>query len=140
MTTTAEQDAYNELASYTLAHHDTSFIHQYVVDAFTAQTADEHTKPIAITFALVGLYLAVERDFTGKQVQRVHMELAKKRKQWLTFQAPVQKGTVSIFDVVATPAGPERDTMIRKWCASVWEAWKETQPPIRDLLKTELGI
>jgi Family of unknown function (DUF5946) len=140
MTTAMEQEAYNELTYYTLAHPDPSFIHQYVVDAFTAQTADEHTKPVAITFALVGLYLAVERNFSGKQVQRAHMQLAKMRKHWLTFQAPAQKGAVSVFDVLAAPPGQARDAMIRRWCAAVWDAWKESQQPIRDLAKTELGI
>jgi hypothetical protein len=36
-------------------HRDPSFIHQYVVDAFAAQQADEQTKPMKLTFALVGL-------------------------------------------------------------------------------------
>jgi hypothetical protein len=34
-----------------------NWFHRHVVDAFTAQHADEQTKPIAVTFALVGLYL-----------------------------------------------------------------------------------
>jgi len=73
----SEEDAYNELCAYTLAHRGSpEFIHQYVVDAFAAQHADERTKPIGLTFALLGLYLAVERHFTGRQVQRAHMQLA----------------------------------------------------------------
>ena len=140
MTGVAEQEAYDELAYYTLAHPDPSFIHQYAVDAFAAQTADEHTKPIRITFALVGLYLCVERDFTGKQVQRAHMQLAKRRKQWPTFQAPIQKGAVRVSDVLAAPPGPERDAMIRTWCASVWEAWEESHQRVRDVVRAELGI
>src|SRR6478736_2672756 len=70
------QDSFNELCYYTLAHGDPSFIHQHVVDAFAAQNADEQTKPIKLTFALVGLYLYVEKGFSGKRVQRVHMALA----------------------------------------------------------------
>jgi hypothetical protein len=31
----SEQDAYDELRCYTLAHRDPSFIHQHVVDAYT---------------------------------------------------------------------------------------------------------
>jgi hypothetical protein len=49
-----DQDAYDELQCYTLAHADPSFIHQHLVDAFTVQHADERTKPIALTFAPVG--------------------------------------------------------------------------------------
>jgi hypothetical protein len=41
----SEQDAYNELCCYTLAHTGGRFIHQHVVDAFIAQHANEATKP-----------------------------------------------------------------------------------------------
>jgi len=37
----SEQEQYDELACYTLAHPDPGFIHQNVVDAFGAQTATE---------------------------------------------------------------------------------------------------
>ncbi len=63
------QASYNELSYYTLALRDPAFIHQHIVDAFAAQTADEHTRPIKLTFALAGLYLHVEKGFTGRQVQ-----------------------------------------------------------------------
>lgn len=54
------RDAYDELCAYTLTRGDPGFIHQHVVDAFTAQHADETTEPITLTFALVGLYPRVE--------------------------------------------------------------------------------
>jgi hypothetical protein len=82
---TSDEETYNELCCYTLAHGDASFIHQHVVDAFAAQTADEHTKPITLTFALVGLYLRVEKQSSGKQVQRVHMRLARQKRSWDCF-------------------------------------------------------
>ena len=51
----SERHAYDELQCYTLARGDLAFIHQHVVDAWAAQHADERTKPIGLTFALVGL-------------------------------------------------------------------------------------
>ena len=78
----SSQDAYNELCGYTLTHFGPAFIHQHVVDAFAAQNADERTKPITLTFALVGLYLHVEKNYSGKQVQKVHMQLAKRKREW----------------------------------------------------------
>jgi hypothetical protein len=62
-------EAYNELCYYTLPHGDPAFIHQHVVDAFAAQTCSENDKPIKLTFALAGLFLYVEKQFTGRQVQ-----------------------------------------------------------------------
>src|ERR1700723_2012267 len=119
-----EQDAYDELQCYTLAHGDPSFIHQNVVDAFTAQHANERTKPIALTFALVGLYLHIEKHYSGKQVQRAHMGLARQKNPWPTFPLPEARGNVSAIQVMAAPDGPQRDQLIHVWCASVWEAFR----------------
>jgi hypothetical protein len=84
----SEQEAFYELCHYTIAHFDPIFIHQYVVDAFAAQTADKKTKPITLTFALAGLYLHLKKNFTGKQVQQAHMQLARHKKSWPNFKLP----------------------------------------------------
>jgi hypothetical protein len=69
----AEGQAYHELCACTLQHPDPQFfIHQFLVDAYAAQTADEQTKPIELVFALAGLYLHIEKGFTGREVQRAH--------------------------------------------------------------------
>jgi hypothetical protein len=67
-----EQEKYYELSYYTLAHDDPRFIHQHIVDAFAAQTANQDTNPIKVAFALIGLYLYLEKDYTGKEVQLAH--------------------------------------------------------------------
>jgi hypothetical protein len=136
-----DRDQYTELSYYTLSHPDPSFIHQHAVDAFTAQHADSHTKPIALAFALIGLYLHVERHQTGKQVQHVHTLLARRRKHWPRFPQPrpESRGAISISDVLAIPAGPERDVMIDRWCASVWDAYRASRGQVIGLLRAELG-
>jgi hypothetical protein len=134
-----DRQEYHELSYYTLAHPDPSFIHQHVVDAFTAQCADEATKPIAVAFALIGLYLHVEEGRSGKDVQRVHMQLAKRRRDWPRFKLPHQRGTVTVSDVLAAPVGHERDEMIHRWCASVWTAWAESHAQVRVLLQEALA-
>lgn len=103
----SQLDAYHELQCYTLAHGDPAFIHQHVADAWTAQHADEHTRPIALIFALVGLYLHVEKGFTGRHVQHVHMALARRKRNWPSFALPRQQGSITVSQVIAAPAGPE---------------------------------
>jgi len=134
----SEQAKFDELCFYTLAHGDPSFIHQLAVDAFTAQHAHEHSKPIAVAFALVGLYLHIEKEYSGRQVQQAHMILAKRRKQWPAFQLPAERGTVKVSDVVAAPPGLERDAAIERWCASVWAAWSASHEQVRKLVEAEL--
>jgi len=130
-----EVDAYHELCGYTLTHGDAEFIHQYVVDAFAAQRATPSGKPIGVTFALVGLYLHVEKQYSGRHVQRVHMQLARRKRTWPTFVLPPNRGATTAVDVMAAPAGPERDRAIHEWCVAVWEAFAANRPAVVDLLK-----
>jgi len=117
---TSEQNAYDGLQYYTLRHGGLGFIHQHVVDAWTAQHADERAKPIGLTFALVGLYLHVERGFSGRQVQRVHMKLGRCKRTWPSFPLPRDRDSMTASQVMAAQTGSERDKAIDCWCASVW--------------------
>ena len=128
--------AYNELQAYTLAHGAPAFIHQHVVDAWAAQQADERTKPIGLTFALVGLYLHVERGFTGRQVQRAHQQMARHKRTWPSWTLPGERGELTAVDVMAAPAGPERDRAIDAWCESVWQAYREQHRAVVDLFSS----
>lgn len=130
-----DEDAYNKLCGYTLTRNDADFIHQHVVDAYTAQHADGESKPIAIAFALVGLYLFVEREWSGRQVQRTHMRLARRRHSWPTFDLPHDRGSITAVKVMAAREGAERDSAIYAWCASVWAAYADCHAEVAALLR-----
>jgi hypothetical protein len=133
-----QQEMFHELCYYTIAHSDPSFIHQYAVDAFTAQNADKNTKQITLAFALIGLYLHIEKNFSGKEVQNAHIKLGKYRKQWPKFNLPEYRGNVTISDVLAAPHGSKLDEAIIKWSASVWEAHSESHEKVAVLVQKEL--
>ncbi|HUY94688.1 MAG TPA: DUF5946 family protein [Terracidiphilus sp.] len=135
----SDTDAYHELCAYTLAHGSPIFIHQLVVDAFTAQHA-ESFKPIGVVFSLLGLYLHVEHGFTGKQVQRAHMQLARVRRTWQPIALPAERGAITVHEVLATPPGPARDAGIERWCASVWQACLCSRPFVAAVAERELGV
>lgn len=132
-----EMEAYHKLCYYTSRHYDSYFIHQHVVDAFAAQNADENTKPITITFALVGLYLLLEKNFTGKEVQQAHIQLAKHKKIWPNFELPEYRGDITVYDVIKVNES-YCDEFIIKWCSSVWDAYKEQHLKVKNLVKREL--
>jgi hypothetical protein len=135
----ADTAAYHDLCCYTLTHGDRAFIHQHVVDAFAAQDAKADDKPIRLTFALVGLYLHVERGFTGKEVQLAHMKLARKQRQWPSMQIPASRGEISAAAVLAAEPGTARDDLIHQWTVSLWHAFAENRAAIEQLL-AEHGI
>lgn len=131
------QDQYNELASYTLAHPSPSFIHQHIVDAFAAQTADAQTKPIKILFALIGLYLYLEKNYSGKEVQLAHMKIGRTKMVWPKFSLPENRGEITISDVLQKNAGGERDIEIRNWCVSVWNAYAASHKEVKSFLDNQ---
>ena len=131
------QSAYDELYVYTMGRRN--FILQHVVDAQQAQTATQDNKPIGVVFSLVGLYLHVEKGFTGAEVQKAHQKLGRQKRQWPTIQFPQQRGSITAIDVMAAPAGPERDAAIDRWCELVWKAFSDSRDVIVRLV-AENGI
>jgi hypothetical protein len=134
----SHQQEYDELCCYKLAHGDPSFIHQHVVDAYAAQTTDSSDKPIRLTFALVGLYLHVDKQLSGKQVQRVHMLMARRKTTWPSFPLPADRGSLTAADVLAVPPGTERDKAIDEWCRSVWNAFRDSHQSVKTWLSNHL--
>jgi hypothetical protein len=66
--------------------------------------------------------------------------MSKNKKIWPFIKIPDQRGEVTILKVLETPAGKERDLMIKNWCCSVWQAFQESHDIIASLVKAELGI
>jgi Family of unknown function (DUF5946) len=127
-----------EVSAYTLTLGDADFLHQLVVDTYTAQHAGPSVKPIGITFALSGLLLTYERGYTGRQVQRAHMQLTKKSRVWPRFEPPKEKAALTVETVVQSPAGVERNAMIAQWGKSVWDIWQPEHANVRALVERTL--
>jgi hypothetical protein len=117
------QNQFHELSFYTMAHGDKRFIHQHAVDAFAVQTADENTKPIKFFYGLAGLYLLIEKQFTGREVQQMHVLMSQSKKPWPQIHLPVDRGAIRVENVLSTEPGEARDEMIYNWCESVWLAF-----------------
>jgi hypothetical protein len=125
--------AYDEVYVYTMSRPQ--FILQHVVDAFAAQNASEESKPIGVVFALVGLYLHVEKRFSGRQVQQAHQQLGRRKREWPVVQLPQNRGSITAADVLAASPGAERDQVIDEWCRSVWIAFRDNRQTIIDLVR-----
>ena len=124
----------HELSYYTLAHDDPKFIHQHLVDAYGAQHVRQSQSTIGAAFALAGLYLAVECGFTGRQVQKMHMLMARTPKRWPRFDPPEDVGPLTVADVQAVESGPRRDEKLMEWCGSVWSAWSSEHGRVREMV------
>ncbi|HEX8982348.1 MAG TPA: DUF5946 family protein [Ktedonobacterales bacterium] len=132
-------DLHGELTAYTVTRGDSDFIHQLLVDTYAAQHVNALSRPIGIAFALIGLYLTYEKGYNGRQVQHTHMLLARRSKQWPTFQRPLSTGALTVFDVLQCEPGEALDSMLREWGDSVWEAWSAEHARVRELFETVMA-
>ena len=98
--------AYSDLQCSTVALRDARFTHQHVVDAYAAQHAGEKTRGISVVFGLIGLYLALEKGFSGKEVQRAHMRIARKKRAWPDLAPPRAPGRRLCHRCAGRPRGP----------------------------------
>lgn len=121
-----------EASFYTLSLGDSYFIHQLLVDTYAAQHAGPIVKPISTAFALIGLYLIFEKNYTGREVQKAHMILAQKNKQWPHFILPSEKARLTVQDVVQAQDS-EKQEMIKKWGKAVWDIWKAEHEQVINL-------
>ena len=104
-----------------------------------AQCMDGTGPPIGAVFALVGLYLHVEKGFDGVRVQQAHQIMGRRRRQWPAIVLPAQRGHITPVDVMAAPVGAARDAAIDRWCESVWAEFADNRDLIVRLLE-EHGI
>ena len=125
-------DLYDEVVAHGLADPRLAGSHQLRVDAYTAQHVGEETPAIGIAFALIGLHLALERDFTGAQVRAAHTALAAVTESWPRFGAPADPGALTIFDLAAADARAHA-AALERWARSVWEAWSHARGAVASL-------
>jgi hypothetical protein len=127
-----------QISYSTLSLQDDYFLHQLAVDAYAAQHQGNKAKPISTAFGLIGLYLVNEKNYTGREVQLAHIELANKSKVWPQFPAPKEKNWLTVKDVIEGPEN-EREILIKKWNKSVWDGWKPEQEKVAALFINPLS-
>jgi hypothetical protein len=132
-------EVYQNILFYTLGLQDKIFVHQYVVDSYAAQTANDQTKPITLLFALAGLYLFCEKKYTGRQVQQAHQVMASGPKNWPQISLPSYRGAYQLEDVWAALPGSARQQAIEQWAVLVWAAYVEQQPLVRSVTEVLLA-
>jgi len=130
---------YWELSAFTLSLADPDFPHQVVVDTYAAQHCGPGVNPITTAFAVVGLYLHLERGYTGRQIQLAHMFLGRTRRQWPRFHPPAVKATVTVRDVLQSISKDSYRGPIERWANAVWQTWQPQRWRVVGLVKTHLA-
>lgn len=122
---------YYNLTCWTLVQGDQKFIHQHAVDAYAAQHSGEKTRPITTWFALIGLFLALERGYSGRRIQQGHEKIGNRKWEWPRVPPPKHPGDLTVMNVIsARNAG--REEMLMRWAASVWKSWAYIHQQVRE--------
>lgn len=130
---------YHELSAYFIMNPDISFPTQHIVDAYGAQHSGRKVKNIRTAFSLIGLYLAFECGYSGRLVQKAHIELAKSNIQWPSFDLPSNPYNFSVQDVLDEEKGANRNEMLMKWAKNVWNTWEHYHKWTREICKKYLN-
>lgn len=131
---------YDELTAFTQTGGDNDFIHQTAFDSYTAQHLGPKLKPIGGAFALIGLYMAFERGYTGRQVQLAHMALGNTRRDWPRFVSPQGQTVLTVADVVRGLSQENYRQRINAWGKAVWDWWKPEHERVAELIDRYLGF
>lgn len=131
-------ETFHELTCWTLVQHDARFIHQHAVDAYESQHAGGKTRPVTTVFGLIGLYLALEKGYTGREVQIAHMKIGRKKRQWPVMEPPELPASLTVVDVLCAKTDREKEEMLMQWAASVWQSWEPRHREIRELTEKVL--
>ena len=63
------------------------------------------------------------------------MKLGRRKREWPRVYLPEARGSMTVAEVLATPAGAERDIAIDEWCRSVWAAVSGNRQTVTALLR-----
>jgi hypothetical protein len=129
-----------ELSAYHLTVLDTTFIHQLVTDVYGAQHSGGITRNITTAFSLIGLYLTLEKGYSGWQVQQAHLELAARQKEWPRLEPPCQTGRLTVLDVLLEDEGRDREERLWEWAGEVWHSWQHSHEWVKTTVRQLLHI
>lgn len=115
-------ELFNQLSARTFAFQHPDFHHQLSVDAYGAQHAGGVSRNITTAYALIGLYLALEKNYTGRQVQHIHSIIP--RQSWEKLTPPDPAGALTVADVLKATTEEELYGAMKKWGQSVWDSWQ----------------
>lgn len=89
--------------------------HQTCVDAYRGQHVGPEAPQIAVAFALNGLYLVLERGFTGYEARKAHGYLASTVESWPRFTPPRSAGETTVLDIALASTPVEHARLVQGW-------------------------
>lgn len=114
--------------------------HQLTVDAYGAQHTGPRTRTITTAFALNGLYLVLERGFSGTHAREAHGYLAETVPEWPRFAPPSGPPAyaVTVLDVALAGSPEEHRDLLMRWGGCAWDAWRHVHAEVAEMTDRQL--
>jgi hypothetical protein len=130
---------YGEVQGYEYEHQAAlGQWHQLLVDTYAAQHVGERSAAITGAFALIGLYLAHERRWSGLAVRDAHQWLANRDSTWPRFSSPSQPAPATIQDLALAGTTAEYVVALHHWSRAVWDSWGAEHASVGELIDERL--
>ena len=112
---------------------------QLRVDTYAAQHSGDQTSALSLAFALIRLFLALERGASGLDVRTAHQKLARRNITWPRLERPLSVGSLTV-QALADVASPQAYAdQVQSWAADVWDAWGARHDEVAELVRQHLG-
>ena len=98
---------------------------------------EEHAR-LRLYLVFIGLYLAQEKGYTGLQVQRAHVKIGRTRRDWPRLEPPEHPAELTVMDVLQVGTDAEKEEMLLRWAASVWQSWEHRHQWVREMTERVL--
>lgn len=114
-------------------------VHQLTVDAYAVQHPGvEQRRTIqSVAVHLMTLALWVEDGADPRAGSVLHARMVA-RPDYTWLEPPRPNGTLTVADVHRATAGEHRGA-VEAWARSVWQAWDEHHPTVREWIRERLG-
>ena len=110
-----------------------SGVHRLTVDAFAAQhphsPSAENTRSVG--FHLCRLCLLLERGLDAGRANAAMVAIAAHKSRFVPLPLPAVLGAITVAHVCAARGCKEHREAVRRWAASVWQAWAPCHSVVR---------
>jgi hypothetical protein len=96
---------------------------------------------MTVCFALNGLYLVLERGWSGIRARGAHGHLARTvaREDWPSFEPPTVGGPLTVLDVALSADPAAQAVAVEAWGRSVWASWSHVHDVVRGMTDRQLA-
>ncbi len=124
--------AFSELLAREFQDPAYGWIHRHTVDAYTVQHPglQDRRQRQSVALHLIGLCHWLEHGMTPHQMNPLTQRLANSGIEWPWLEAPATY-ELTVQDVLAATSADEHGRYVRRWGASVWDAWTAHHDLIR---------